>query len=140
MRVVVDPNVFVSALISPAGPPAQVVRAWSEERYELIVSPALLAELEDVLLRPRFRRWFSEADAEVFAAGLAADATVVDDPSEPDPISSDQDDDYLVALVRASSADFLISGDPDLTDLEDPSPPVLTPRQFADRLADDARG
>jgi predicted nucleic acid-binding protein len=42
--------------------------------------------------------------------------------------------DYLVALARAVAADFLVSGDHHLTGLVDPVPPVLTPREFRDRL------
>ncbi|MDQ3629985.1 MAG: putative toxin-antitoxin system toxin component, PIN family [Actinomycetota bacterium] len=59
MRVVLDPNVLVSALISPSGPPREIVDAWIAERFDLVVSPALLAELDGVLARPKFRRWVS---------------------------------------------------------------------------------
>lgn len=52
MRVVLDPNVLVSAAISPAGPPRQILTAWTNERFDLIVSPAVLDELADVLARP----------------------------------------------------------------------------------------
>ncbi|MGH2892355.1 MAG: PIN domain-containing protein, partial [Solirubrobacteraceae bacterium] len=45
MRTVVDPNVLVSAAISPAGPPRQIVAAWIDGRFELVISPALLDEL-----------------------------------------------------------------------------------------------
>jgi len=56
VRAVLDPNVLVSAAISPAGPPRQILTAWTDERFELIVSSALLAELAEVLARPKFRR------------------------------------------------------------------------------------
>jgi len=40
-RVVVDPGVLVSAIITPCGPPAEIVRAVREDRLTLIVSPHL---------------------------------------------------------------------------------------------------
>ena len=134
MRAVLDPNVLVSALISPAGPPREIVMAWVQGRFDLIASPALVSELRDVLARPKFRRWVSAATAVEFVAGMAEDALVIDDPSAHPGLSPDPDDDYLVALARAGAADYLVSGDRHLLGLADPEPPVLTPRQFRDLL------
>ncbi len=64
MRAVLDPNVLVSALLSPAGPPAQIFLAWDAGHFELIASPRLVAELTDVLARPKFRRWIDASDAD----------------------------------------------------------------------------
>jgi len=58
--------VLVSAAISPAGPPRQIVTAWTNERFELIVSPSVLDELADVLARPKFRRFITAAIAVAF--------------------------------------------------------------------------
>lgn len=134
MRAVLDPNVLVSAAISSAGPPRQMVGAWVEGRFELIASRALLDELSDVLARPKFRRWISAAVAREFVDGLADDALLVDDPPARPAVSPDPDDDYLIALARAAQADYLVSGDRHLLDLEDPDPPVLTPAQFLELL------
>lgn len=135
MRAVLDPNVLVAALISPTGPPREILTAWRQGRFELVASPALLGELRDVLARPKFRRWVSAATATEYVAGLADAALVIDDPSAQPGLSPDPDDDYLITLARADHADCLVSGDRHLTGLADPSPPVLTPRQFLDRLA-----
>lgn len=134
MRAVLDPNVLVSAAIAPTGPPRQIVAAWVDERFELISSSALLDELAGVLARPKFRRFISAELAGEFIAGLAQDATIVDDPRDPPAASPDPDDDYLIALARVSGADYLVSGDRHLLDLEKADPPVLTPRQFLDLL------
>lgn len=122
MRVVLDPNVLVSAAISPAGPPRQIVAAWINGRFELVISPALLDELRDVLHRPKFRRWISGAVAREFVDGLADDAVVLDGPPALPGVSPDPDDDYLIALARAAGADYLVSGDRHLLELADPQP------------------
>jgi putative PIN family toxin of toxin-antitoxin system len=136
VRAVLDPNVLVAALISPGGPPRAIVVAWTEDRFELIGSPALLGELRDVLSRPKFRRWVSSDTATAFIDGLQDDATTVDDPQPRPSISPDPDDDYLLALALAARADCLVSGDRHLTSLVDARPPVLTPRQFLEQLDD----
>ena len=135
MRVVLDANVFVSAVISTAGPSRQILTAWVDGRFELIASPTLLEELRDVLGRPRLRRWVSTETAAEFIDGLAQDALVIQDPPALPGVSPDPDDDYLIALARATRAEYLVSGDHHLLDLTDPTPPVLTPRQFLDLLA-----
>jgi putative PIN family toxin of toxin-antitoxin system len=103
VRVVVDANVLVSAVISTAGPPREIVAAWVDGRFELVASPALLEELRDVLDRPKFRRWVSAAVAHEFIDGLAEDAVIVDDPPARPGLSPDPDDDYLIALADAAS-------------------------------------
>jgi putative PIN family toxin of toxin-antitoxin system len=135
VRVVLDANVLVSAVISTAGPPREIVTAWVDERFELIASPELLDELRDVLQRPRLRRWVSLETATEFIAGLAEDAVIVEDPPSRPALTADPDDDYLVALARTAQADYLVSGDHHLLELVDPEPPVLTPREFLDLLA-----
>lgn len=134
MRAVLDPNVLISALISPQGASAEILDAWVKERFELVVSEKLLAELDDVLARPKFRRWITKSDGLEFVAGLARSATVVVDPPAPPRLSPDPDDDYLIELAQTAGADYLVSGDRHLTELVDPSPPILTPRDFLDAL------
>ncbi len=134
MRVVLDPNVLISALISPQGPSAEILSAWIAEHFDLVVSEKLLAELDDVLARPKFRRWVAESDCLKFVAVLAQSATVVGDPPVLAALSPDPGDDYLIALARTGDADYLVSGDRHLTELVDPSPPILIPRQFLGTL------
>ena len=103
----------------------------------MVVSEALLGELEDVLLRPKFRRYLTEDEALEYVSRFRSLAMMVSDPEVatglPD-LTPDPKDDYLVALARSSGAHFLIAGDPHLTKLSNPQPPVLTPRTFLDML------
>jgi putative PIN family toxin of toxin-antitoxin system len=136
VRAVLDPNVLISAVISPTGAPREILTAWTQGRFDLIVSPLLIGELRGVLARPRLRRWVNEAAAGEYVDGLTDAAQVVDDPPAQPGLSPDPDDDYLITLARAAGADYLVSGDHHLTGLADPTPPVLTPREFRDRLTE----
>jgi putative PIN family toxin of toxin-antitoxin system len=125
-RVVLDPGVFVSAVITPTGSPGKLVERLREGEFELVVSSRLLAELEAVLLRVKFRRYFGIEEAKKFLVMVEQEATVAPDPSEPPPFNSaDPKDDYLIALAYAEKA-ILVSGDSDLLHLTGGAP-ILAP-------------
>lgn len=129
-RVVLDPNVLVSGLITPRGTSAQILVALRQGSFELLVSPALLDELREVLGRDKFRRYASVDEVGAFVASIAAAGTLIDDPEVPTVgLSEDPGDEYLIALARSARADALVSGDPHLTSLR-VLIPVKTPREF----------
>jgi uncharacterized protein len=129
-RIVLDCNVFVSALLSPRGSPAQILNQWADEDFDLVVSPLLLAELREVLSRPKFHALIDSTHVDALLTGLIEDAVMVGDPPLRPGLTPDPGDDYLVALAREADAQCIVSGDVHLTQLVDPSPPVLTPREF----------
>ena len=133
-RVVIDPGVLVSALISRTGAPARLLRHWLDGALDLLVSPALLSELESVLARPKFGRYFTQGEAAAFVALLRERGLELSDPEEAKKRSRDPADDYLLALAERGAADVLISGDRHLTELVEAPVLVLTARELADRL------
>ncbi len=137
MRAVLDPNVIVSALLSATGTPARALRAWIDGAYELIVSPALLDELERVLAYPKIADRVTASEVAEMLALLRQGATQVDDLSDgPSTRAPDPDDDYLVALAEHTRA-MLVTGDKHLLGLGGQLP-VTSPRAFIDSL--DQRG
>ena len=134
IRVVVDPGVLISALLSPSGSPAAILLAWRGGAIDIVVCPMLLDEVATVLARPKFRPYVTGAEADAYVAILRREATMADDPVPLQGATRDPGDDYLVALARDVRARYLVSGDRHLTELEHPEPPVLTPRDLIDRL------
>ncbi len=135
-RVVIDTNVFVSALIGKKGSAAdQVVRAFIEDKLEVVVSPALLDELERVLARPKIRSRVEEARAREYFERIRRHAAVGDDPESVAAATRDSGDDYLVALARLHQVDAIVSGDLDLREADFDDPPVWSPREAVARLS-----
>lgn len=125
---------LVSALISPKGVPARLLLAAEEGRYELVVSPRLLAELEAVLMRTKFRRYFPEERARDHLERLRAVA-VMSEEGAVRHVSPDPKDDYLVALARASGSEALVTGDDHLLGLGMLVPVmIVSPRDFLEEL------
>ncbi len=134
-RVVVDPGVFISALIGRRGSaPDLVVRAFAEDRVAVVVSPLLLAELKRVLGRPKFNRYVDDVTRREFVERVERHAEILDDPSDRPAVTRDRDDDYLVALAVHAGVDALVSGDRDLLEAGLALPPVWTPRRLADHI------
>ena len=129
MRAVLDVNVLISAILSPRGSPARLLLAWQAGAFELVVSPALLAELRRALAYPKLARLIPPADADAFVAWIASSAVLAADPGGAPPIRSiDRHDDYLVALASSERV-VLVSGDGHLTALAGRLP-VRTPADF----------
>lgn len=133
-RAVVDPGVLVSALISSKGSPAQLVLAWRGGAFELVVSSLLLDELREVLVRPKFRRYFEPEDIEEYLA-LLGQAETVDDPTGPiERVSADRDDDYLVALAEKAKVEIIVSGDRHLLELRRAGLKIVGATHFLEML------
>jgi uncharacterized protein len=128
-RAVLDSNVLVSALIAPAGAPAKLVVAAHGGDYDLIASPLLLAELESVLRRNKFRNYVDIDRVIAYMRFLRRVAQIVTDPENPPPVRcADPKDDYLVALAHDQKA-LLVSGDRHLLGLAG-TIPVFSPGEF----------
>ncbi|SFF97146.1 putative toxin-antitoxin system toxin component, PIN family [Novosphingobium sp. CF614] len=110
MRLVLDTNILVSALISASGPPGQLLAAVRDRRVILVTSEEQLAELRDVLSRPRLRPYIRSADAEDLLATIDAIAVMAHDLPEI-ALSPDPKDNPILATAVAGEADFLVSGD-----------------------------
>jgi uncharacterized protein len=124
--------VWVSAVINPYGTPARVVEAVADGVITAVVTQHLLDELAAVLIRPKFRRWISVADAIAFVESLGGHADLRDDPGSPTTRVRDPNDDYLVALAEAADA-VIVTGDDDLL-VAGIEPAAITPAQLLERL------
>lgn len=135
MRAVLDPNVIISALLSPRGSPAKVLRAWLDGAYELVVSPRLLEELERAHGYRKLRTRVTRAEAEELVELLRGEADLRDDPDTPPVVNSpDPGDDYLISLAAAAQA-VIVSGDHHLLDMDDDLP-VYSPTVFLELLGE----
>lgn len=82
-------------------------------RLQLLCSEDLLAELADVLDRPRIQAFVSPEDALLLRQLYAQEATFFEPGANPK-VCRDPQDDYLLALAEAARADYLVTRDEDL--------------------------
>jgi putative PIN family toxin of toxin-antitoxin system len=134
LRVVLDPGVLISALLSPRGTPTRLYLLWLSGEFELVVCPHLIEELEGVLRRPKFRDLVTPDEVDEFVEIIRRGAISVENPVIIEGVTRDPGDDYLVALAQSADVDYLVAGDKDLTSLATVSPPVLSPAALLDIL------
>lgn len=134
-RLVVDSNVWIAALISPAGTARQLVDAVLERDIDVLMSESTFVELGSRLDRPKFDRYREPASWNSFLTALVELAQWHEDAETANGISRDADDDKFLALAVTGQADAIISGDRDLLDLvSHEGIPILTPTQLLQRL------
>jgi putative PIN family toxin of toxin-antitoxin system len=136
VRAVVDPGVLVSALFGKDCPPDAIVQEWKQGRFELIVSPQLVAELVEVVSRPKFSSQIFPEDVAELVELLRQHATAQGDPPHVERLTEDPDDDYLAALAVAARADYLVTGDHALQRWRSDAVTVVSPREFLEQLAE----
>lgn len=111
VRIVLDTNVIVSGFISPSGPPAKLLAAWLDGDFWLVTSDFQLDELGRVLMYDRLRERVSSGQAEDFLRNIPARSDVIGDKLPDIDLSSDPDDNRILATAVAGNADLIVSGD-----------------------------
>jgi putative PIN family toxin of toxin-antitoxin system len=115
MRILVDTNWYVSLLIKKNESRLHFILI--NPSFELIISAQLLAELTGKITEKKFRKYFSIEYGLQFVDILKLRATVMSVTSEVS-ICRDLKDNYLLALAKDAKADFLITGDKDLFEIQ----------------------
>jgi len=135
VRILLDTNVLISALLSGVGPPGQVLSAIRQGRHVLISSDYLAQELRSVTNRPHLRSRIAPEEVEALIYNLEAVGFLVSDLPEVD-LSPDPKDNPILATAIAGRADFIVSGDKShMQSLGQVNGiPILTPRNALERL------
>lgn len=110
MRIVIDTNVLISALLIPSSAPAQLLILWREGRFLLLTAKPQLEELSRVTRYPKIRQRLKPALAGRLLNELRDLAVTVNSLPSVD-ISPDPYDNYLLSIANGGQADYLITGD-----------------------------
>lgn len=131
LRVVLDTNVLVSALAYPGSVPGRILNAWLEGEVDLVLSRYILDEMVRVLPRlPRIT--LTAAEIRDLADSFLFMAEIVEPSDELEATLRDPADQPVLGTLRASQADYLVTGDKDLLALGERYP-IVTPAVFWER-------
>ena len=131
LRVVLDTNVLVSGLAYPGSIPGKIIGVWRQGGVEVVLSRFILDEMRRVL--PRLRRVkLSEGEIRDLLDSFVFLADVVEPDERREEGLRDDADQQVLATLRVSGADYLITGDKDLLELAEKYP-IVTPAIFWER-------
>ncbi|QLQ10521.1 MAG: putative toxin-antitoxin system toxin component, PIN family [Nocardioidaceae bacterium] len=133
-RVVIDPNVFISATITPNGALGPILGLIDKGTLVPVVTQHLVDEVVDVLSRPKLARYVKPGGGAAFEEQMRRLGEWHADIAEPPAVTRDPKDDYLVALALTARAEAITTGDDDLHAAHDLGVTILTPRELLTRL------
>ena len=132
-RIVIDTNVFISALLIRKSVPFQVVNIAFKQGF-ILNSDATFSELQQVLTRRKFEKYLTSEERNIFLFKLANESQSIDIKEEIKACRDAKDDKFLELAVNGN-ADFIVTGDADLLvlnpfrDIE-----IITPEIFISRF------
>jgi putative PIN family toxin of toxin-antitoxin system len=136
IRAVLDTNILVSALITKKNSaPLQLYKAFTAQKFLLITSPSILAEVEDVINRDKIVKYhkLNPKQRETIMEQLLTLCYVTLESVKPDKVIVERDpkDDKFLHAANESHADYIVRGDDDLLDLkENAGIKILSPNEF----------
>ncbi len=140
LRVVLDTNQFVSALLNPEGPAFEILKASGlegEQKYELVISDEILSEFRKVLSYPRIQKLhkWSKEKVEIFITLLKEIAHIDESQSRERIVIEDPDDDKFFHLAIKTGAQYIVSRDIHLLNVKEfRGVRVLKPEVFLSAL------
>ena len=112
IRVALDTNVLLSALLSPRGYPDTIYRAWRAARFEVVSSTVQLDELRRASRYPKFKAVLQPHLVGVMVHNLQRAVVLERLPAlSPEMAADDPFDTFLIAMSIAGAADYLVTGD-----------------------------
>jgi uncharacterized protein len=133
IRAVLDTNQLVSMLIRPGGVADQIRQAWQDRQFILITSRPLLEEFQRVLTYPKLQRLLrlSSEEQSLLLHLLVEEAVLTAGTLRVKAVEADPADDAVLACAVEGHADYIVSGDSHLLDLEvHAGIPIVTARAF----------
>lgn len=133
LRAVLDTNVFISGIKSKTSPPGKIIEAWREQKFILVISPQLLSEVREVLLRSTVLEMLQKTPSEVntFIQLLSQKSYMTEGNREISVLKNDPDDNMVLACAQEGMATHLVTGNKKHFPSKDyEGIKILSPREF----------
>ena len=131
MRVVLDTNVFISGIFF-SGPPSQILKAWADQKFNLVLSQQILDEYKRV--SEQLSSKFSSVDIAPIIELIIIHGLFIDTHAYNLQVCEDPDDNKFIECAIAGNCEIIVSGDKHLLKLSEfRGIAILNPRDFVDK-------
>ena len=133
LSAVLDTNVLASGALTSSSIPRQLLNEWRKGYFKLYISNFILEELKEVFEKPFFKRLMTEQDIDGFVNLLETDAIPVQLINKVREVATHPEDDFILATAVNAKAEYLVTGDRHLQDLEQfKGINIISPRTFSE--------
>ena len=131
MNIILDTNVFISGIFF-SGPPSQILQAWQNESFQIVLSEQILSEYQRVADELSYK--YAQVDIAPIIELVTIHWKLIDTKGIEISICEDPDDDKFVECAIAGKCDIIVSGDKHLLKLAGyKSIKILRPREFVEQ-------
>ena len=110
MKLVLDTNILISALLTKNTPPDQLYQHWVNGLFDVVSSDWQLDELKRVLGYKKLSPFIMESEASLLIENMDSIAIMVSDLA-PIEVSADPTDNWIIATAIAGKANLIVTGD-----------------------------
>lgn len=120
VRIVIDANLFARSLIKPDSNPGRILALVNQNQVELVLSPPIIREIKRILLYPKIQKYHQKTAKEIdrYFEDIFLFAWIVEGKEPVDVITNDPTDSKYLSCAIEGEADYIVSGDHHLLDLE----------------------
>jgi len=131
MKIILDTNVFISGIFF-SGPPYNILQAWRNGRFTLLLTPEIFDEYQRVA--EALHKKFPAVDLTALLELIIVEAEMIQAEPLGEGVCADPDDDKFIACALACGVKLIVSGDQHLLDVNGYRDiEVLKPRAFVER-------
>jgi putative PIN family toxin of toxin-antitoxin system len=130
MKIVLDTNVFISGIFF-SGPPAQILKSWKDQKFQIVISKEILSEYQRVA--HELSNKFSAVDIGPIIELFTIYGEIVETEGISVTVCEDPDDNMFIECAIASNSKIIVSGDKHLLRISGyQGIDVVKPRDFID--------
>ena len=130
MKIVLDTNVFISGIFF-SGPPAQILKSWKDQKFQIVISKEILREYQRVA--QELSKKFSAVDIGPIIELFTIYGKIVETEGVSVTVCEDPDDNMFLECAIASNSKIIVSGDKHLLKVSGyQGINVVKPRDFVD--------
>lgn len=111
ISAVLDTNVLASGTIIASTPPGQILNAWRNGQFELVLSTHIIDELEHTFQKNYFQNHLTKQEVTNFFDLLQNEATIIPITAKVQGVGTHPEDDLMIATAVSAKADYFITGD-----------------------------
>lgn len=111
ISAVLDTNVLASGTLTAVTPPGQILDAWRDGQFKLVISVHIIDELKRTLQKPYFQNYLTPNKVNAFLDLLENEAIIIPMTTKVQGVATHPEDDLILAVAINTQADYFVTGD-----------------------------